>query len=272
MKITNKHNLPGAYYRAACNDPYDNGGSDFTPSTLAIPPRAYAILKNHADDVEVDCSELVAIMLGKGTHKALESGAREGVDIVEKRFFMDFVVDGVSYKISAQVDVYESDTKTLYDWKTTKSGAFSKKNGQGKKKPEWIAQMNVGAEIMRRQPEPIQVDKIVICGLLKDWFKDMTDPPQEIMQAELPIWPSEKVNEYIETRVRLHVAALKSLPVCKENWGGGRCALYCEARSACTQFQESLKTGIVNKGEVHEIQQAGDRLERTESFFKVKRR
>ena len=250
MIITNKFNLPGMYFRAVQADPYDKGPSDFSATGLANPPRATALLELHGDTVEVDCSRKCAAMLGRGTHKAIEPGARPGLDIVEERFFADFLIDGKNYVISAQIDQYEVDTKTLFDWKTTKAGAFTKKNGGGKK-AEWAQQMNVGAEIMRRQPSPIFPEKLVICGFLKDWYdfkvSDPGYPQREIMTSEQTMWPREKVFEYIEKRVRLHVAAKESLPICTENWGGGRCAQWCDASSVCSQYQEAIKTGLMPK-------------------------
>lgn len=253
MKITNKHNLPDAFYRAVVNDPYSREGSDFSATSLAQPPRAAALIEAHADTLEVDCSTKVAVTIGKGAHAILECAARPGIDIIEKRFFADFIVDGVTYVVSAQIDIYESDTKVLYDWKTCKAGAFTKKNGSGRK-PEWAQQMNVAAEIMRRQPEKFEIDKLVIVGLFKDWYQfkaeeDKDYPQTEVMASEQKMWPREKVVEYIETRIRLHVAARKELPQCTEHWGGGRCKQYCDAASVCEQYQQSKKTGRMTKTE-----------------------
>ncbi len=248
MRVTNKHNLPGMFFRAAINDPYSKGNSDYSATGLASPPRATALMEIHGDDIEVDCSNKVASILGRGTHKAIELGARPGLDLIEERFFANFEIDGKNYKISAQIDCYETDTETLFDWKTTKAWAFSKKAGAGKK-PEWAQQLNVGAEIMRRQYYPIHPAKLVICGLLKDWSdQKISDPgyPQlEIVAVEQAMWPREKTIKYIEDRVRLHVAAKQELPKCTEHWGGNRCSRWCDVSSKCDQYQESLKTGVI---------------------------
>lgn len=250
MKYTNKFDLPAAFVRAVVNDPYDKGASDYSATGLAVPPRAAALIKLHASELQVDVTSRVAAIIGQGAHSVAERAARPGIDICEERMFAKFTVDGAVYTISAQLDLYERDTCTLYDWKTTKAYAFSKKAGSGKK-PEWIEQLNVGAEILRRNGENPQA--LAIIAMLKDWSKREAGsagmPLSEVMKVDLPLWLPEKATSYIEEKIRAHVAALKELPLCtsKENWGGNRCGQWCDASSVCDQYQESLKTGILNK-------------------------
>jgi hypothetical protein len=248
LKITNKHGLPAAFVRAIENDPYNSGGSDFTATSLSDPPRASALIKQHWETLEIDASTRVAATIGQGTHSIAERAARPGIDICETRFFADFIVDGVTYKVSSQIDLYETDTCTLIDWKTTKSYAFSKKAGGGQK-PEWITQLNIGAEILRRNrhdPKALQ-----IIALLKDWNKREAGtsacPPTEVMPVDIPMWTREQSVEYIENRIRLHVAARESLPQCTstETWAGRKCPDWCDAKSVCEQFAAMKKTGLV---------------------------
>jgi hypothetical protein len=65
VKFTNKFELPDVYARAAINDPYDKGLSDFSATGLATPPRAAALLLSHADSVEIDVSARVAAIIGQ---------------------------------------------------------------------------------------------------------------------------------------------------------------------------------------------------------------
>lgn len=255
MKLTNMHGLPDAFLRAVKNDPYSKGQSDFSATGLAQPPRATVLIEQAGESLEIDVSTRVAQTLGQGTHSILERAARPGVDVIEKRYFATFTVDGVDYVVSAQIDIYETDSGTLQDWKTTKAYAFHKKSGGGKK-PEWAQQMNVAAEIMMRQESPVEVKALRIIGLLKDWDKRKSQtetgyPPTEIMSVEVPMWEREKTLAYIEERVRAHVAARKELPLCttKETWGGNRCGQWCDASSVCEQFKEMQRTGIHKKEE-----------------------
>ncbi len=253
MKLTNKHGLPDAFFRACVNDPYSKGESDFSATGLANPPRATALIEAFNDRIEIDISTKVAATIGQGVHSILERAVRPGVDVIEKRYFAPFIVDEHSYIVSAQIDIYETDTGSLQDWKTCKAYAFHKKSGAGKK-PEWIQQMNVAAEIMRRQVDPIHVKSLGIIGLLKDWDKRKAEsepgyPATEIMTVDLPLWGPNKITAYIEERIRAHVAAKKVLPKCTsaETWGGNRCSQWCDAAQVCDQYKNSLTTGILGE-------------------------
>lgn len=250
MKYTNKFNLPAAFVRAVENDPYDKGDCDFSATGLAEPPRASALKELHEETLEVDVSTRVAATIGQGAHVIAERAARPNIDICEKRFFAKFMVDGIEYTISCQIDLYEKDSQLLQDWKTTKAYAFSKKAGSGKK-PEWVSQMNVCAEIMRRQPEAYSPMALQIIALLKDWNKreagTSSCPPTEVMPVDIPMWSREITTAYIEERIRAHVAARKSLPQCQssDHWAGRRCADWCDAHSVCEQFKRMNKTGLM---------------------------
>lgn len=249
MKYTNRFNLPEAFVRACINDGYDSGGSDFSATSLEVPPRAAALIRANKDKIEVDVSSRVAAIIGQGAHKIAERAARPDIDICEKRYFSSFFVDGVLYKVSAQIDLYETDSKALIDWKTTKAYAFHKKVGGGKK-VEWVYQMNVGAELMRRNGENPQ--SLHIVALLKDWDRrealSAGYPHAEVMSVQLPMWTSQETVTYIETRIRAHVAARTTLPQCtsKETWGSMRCKAYCDAAAFCDQYQIIKKTGLLS--------------------------
>lgn len=250
IKYTNKYGLPEAFVRAVTNDPYDRGESDFSATGLANPPRATALIEQNFDKLEIDVSSRVAAIIGQGSHSIAERAARPGVDLCEKRLFAKFEVDGKTYTVSAQMDLYETDTGTLHDWKTTKAYAFSKKAGSGKK-PEWIEQLNICAELLRQNGHSPK--KLNIIAMLKDWNKREAGsagmPESEVLSVELPIWEAQKVKEHIENRIRLHVAAKTHLPDCtsKETWGGNRCSGgWCDASSVCEQYKQAQKTGLIS--------------------------
>jgi hypothetical protein len=248
VKYTNRHGLPEAFVRAIENDPYSRGASDFSATGLAQPARATALIEKFKDTLEIDVSTRVAATIGQGSHVIAERAARPDIDLCEERLFAKFEVDGKEYTVSAQLDLYEMDSGTLHDWKTTKAFAFSKKAGSGKK-PEWIEQLNVCAELLRRNGHTPK--KLNIIAMLKDWAKRDAGsagmPESEVLAVELPMWTSEEAVKHIETRIRAHVAARSELPLCgsKETWGGRRCADYCDAASVCTQFKNAQRTGIL---------------------------
>lgn len=247
MKYTNKHNLPAPFVRAVENDTYDAGDSDFTATSLSLPPRAWALMKLRKDDLVIDVSSRVAAIIGQGTHANAERAARPGIDLCEERIFSDFEVDGKIYKVSAQLDLFEIDTGWLWDWKTTKAFAFSKKTGSGNK-PGWVSQLNVGAEILRRKG--YDVKGLGIIALLKDWEERKAGedhPASEVVAPVLELWDTLTATKWIVEKIREKVKALDALPRCSgaETWGGKRCARWCDASSVCSQFKEGKRTGLI---------------------------
>lgn len=210
-------------------------------------------MEAYSDTLEVDVSTRVATTIGQGVHSILERARRPGIDTIEQRYFAGVVVDGTNYVLSAQIDLYESDTKALYDWKTTKSYAFHKRGGS---KFEWEAQMNIGRYLMERSG--LEVKSLNIIGLLKDWNLKTSRmepgyPPTEVMTTEIDIWPLIEIEAYIDERIRAIVKARHTLPLCgtKDHWGGRRCEQWCDANSVCEQYKQSRKTGVIN--EVSEV-------------------
>lgn len=246
VKIVNKSGAPDCFFRAVAADPYSRGASDFSATSLLQPARAFVLLENNT--VEVDVSTRVATTLGQGTHSTLERAKRKG-DIIETRYFSNFIVDQKSYIVSAQVDLYEGDTKSLYDWKTTKAYAFSTKAGS---KYEWEVQLNIGAYLMDKMG--IKVENLYIIGLLKDWDlrKSQTEkgyPESPVVQKKIKLWTADAVVQYVEERIRDIVSARASLPKCssKETWGGNRCSQWCDAKSVCEQYKETILTGLIGE-------------------------
>lgn len=253
IHYSNNHDLPAPWVRAALNDSYSRGESHFSASQISgfQTPRAFALLEMFRDSPElvVDVSTRLASVIGKGAHKVAECAARPGLDLCEERFFASFAVDGVAYIVSAQVDLYETDTGILYDWKTTKSGAFSKKHGAGKK-PDWIAQLNVACEILRRNNQAPTALKII--AMLKDWKSweagKAGHPASEVLSVDLPMWPREKTVAFIETQIRNRVAARTELPQCSaaDCFSGFKCQSYCDAKTVCDQYKQMQRTGLVH--------------------------
>lgn len=237
MKITNNTGLPAFVVRAAENDQYSKDGADFTSSQLPNPPRAEALKFLNTEGLEIDVSVRPPSMLGTAIHKILELGARP-TDVVEKRYFAEFL----GLKVGGKIDLYEPDTKVLYEVKSCLTKAFDKKHGGGKKS-EWIAQASINRCLMKLNG--IDVDRVVIVGWLVDWRPWMDGVA--LPQVEIETWGDERTLSYIEERVRLHLEARKNLPLCtsKETWSWGMCKNYCEASKICEQYQKGKQTGVM---------------------------
>lgn len=253
MKYTNRYNISGPITRAIENDPYEKGGADFSVTELISPARACALEEKHSDALVEDFSKRIWALFGQGVHSILERGKRPGVDIVETRYFGTF--EGKS--VSGKIDFLETDTGTLYDFKTSKAYPFTNKGGKGLK-PMWIQQLNMQLELLRMNG--LDANVLKLDGLVRDFDEKCKDPfnKQKHMpgyplcasiSVNIPVWPRERTQNFIKERVRAHMKArVQELPNCsaEETWSGLRCRDgYCIVAQVCDQYQQSKKTGLI---------------------------
>jgi hypothetical protein len=211
MKLTNRANLPDAIFQAVANDPYSRGDADISVTGLISPPRKVALEQKHADEISEDAADRIWSLLGQSIHTILERANRKG--IAERRLSIE--VGG--WRISGGMDLYEEDG-VLVDYKTT--SAWSVKGGV---KPEWTEQLNVYAEILRANGQPVKGLKVV--AILRDWSKlearrEFNYPQAQVVSYPVELWPAEQALKFIRERVILHKQARLSLPLCtgEERW------------------------------------------------------
>jgi len=241
MIFTNKLNLTEPLFKALQWDEYDPGKADYTPSSLARPPYMAYLEKRYDDAIEVEVADNVWLLLGKATHKIVEIGT-QGIpnNIAERRVYTKIG----KWDISMQMDnlFLDYDAGLLEDHKTTTVYKF-KKNHDGTltDEPEWDAQLNIGAYILRHNHwyyrgaaqkvdhKPIPIKTLRINGILKDHRKTLAKfdplyPNHPLAVREFAIWSDEKVEAYITEKATAHdkakVSNLEDIPVCtdEEMW------------------------------------------------------
>lgn len=218
MKLTNKTGLPAALVKAIQNDPYDKGDSDFTATSLLKPARLAALEQRHAHEIEDDVEDGLYRLYGQVAHGILERANMH--DLAEKRFFSTFTVGGVDYKVSAQLDTLSIQDGVLTDFKFTTAWGFKKDSPP---KPEWVAQLNIQLELIRRNG--LDAKALQIVGLLRDWQmsqakNDPNYPQATVAVHSIPIWSREQTVAFIQMRIAAHVDAKATLPECssEERW------------------------------------------------------
>jgi hypothetical protein len=113
----------------------------------------------------------------------------------------------------------------LSDWKFTTSWGFKANTPP---KPEWVAQLNMQLELLRRNG--LDAKRLRIVGLLRDWSKlearRAEDYPQKaVISVPIIIWERSTTVSFINERIALHEAAKAAkteaeLPLCspEERW------------------------------------------------------
>ncbi len=213
--ITNRFNLPQPLVDAVKNDPY-TGGGDISCTKLIGPPKIRVLTMRHFDEITEDASDRIWSLLGQSVHHVL-SRANTDNHLSEERMHLSCR----GWKVSGQLDLY-TEGGLLSDYKVTST--FSFLLGE---KPEWTAQLNVLAAILRRNGFPVK--KLSIVAILRDWqsskvVQDPDYPKAPAMSVDIPLWDNLVAAEYIDSRVLLHQAADKmeddAIPVCtsEERW------------------------------------------------------
>jgi len=208
MRITNKHNLPELVVRAIENDPYDNGGADITVTQLVKPPRMVALEKLHAADLEADAADMLWALFGQSIHSVLERASDDERFILERRF----TIERRGWTISGQVDVIDTQSGALQDYKVT--SVWSIMNAFKDGKSEWEEQLNLLAYLARLNG--IEINKVQIVAIARDWNRSQArynaDYPSVPVQAiTFPLWTPEQQESFLERRLIEHQEAQQAI-------------------------------------------------------------
>lgn len=221
MQITNNFGLPQPFVDLVSEDSYNKGEAKYSTTQLIGPPKISELMRRHGKKVSIDASEKVWTMSGTAKHYILEQIAKRNPDryIAEHRFYVE--IDGI--KIGGQIDLFDRETETLYDWKET--GVWKAMSDDHF---EWIAQGNINKFLC--EANGIFPKRLANILILKDWklreSKIKRDyPPCAVKEVPLEIWKPEETLAYIKMRVAAHEAAQSeesddAIPHCneKERW------------------------------------------------------
>ena len=210
MNLTNNCALPASIVEAVRRDPYDAGEADISCTRLIAPPLIRHLERLHGAAISEDASDRIWSLLGQAVHVILHRAVQPG-ELAEERLF----ADAGGWRISGAFDLF--DGATLTDFKTT--SAWSVKPPL---KPEWTAQINVLAWLLRCNGWSPQRGRIV--AILRDWRKNEAlrygddYPRRQVVELPVPLWTPEDAAAYVAERVRLH--RLDDPPICtpEERW------------------------------------------------------
>ena len=199
MKVVND-GMPEVIYKALCNDKYDPGDSDYTPSSLNEPAYLRRLKKEFGDQVEEPASSRVWALIGSSVHYMIEL-AEEGSSNTEceRRFYGTIDTGFGPFKIGSQVDILDHDKNGIFDMKVTSSWSY----GKGVK-PEWESQLNVGRWCIFQETGQL-VDNLNIVAIWRDWQmskKDNPDyPSSQVSLIEVPVWDMGRTHKWIMEQV-----------------------------------------------------------------------
>lgn len=212
MRLTNKLGLPSSIVNAVARDPYHRGDAHISVTSLIGPARKRMLEIVHGDELTEDVADRIWSLMGQIAHGILERNDADGM--TEERLF----IERHGWRISGQFDRVLVEDKLVQDYKL--SSTYATKDGV---KPEWEAQANLYALMLREHGYEIERAQIVV--ILRDYQKSKAQhdpgyPQAPVIVLDVPIWPMEQVEAYIHHRLEVHSQAQHVLPLCSadERW------------------------------------------------------
>lgn len=237
MLITNTDCLPSPIPELASQGIYIPTEGVFRVTELIGPPMIRRLMMNKHRDIVFDASDAVPALIGNGWHAYMKSYNLPGT-LQETRLSME--VDGA--KITGSPDLFTEASGWLNDFKTASTWAWV----FGKN--EWIAQLNIYAELLRLAGYKVSrlTDTLVFLGwsATEASRKPVEEyPPKRVMVVEQNLWTPEQTLEFIRIRLETH----KNYVPCteEERWGrGGSFAIVKPGASRATRVCETKEEAV----------------------------
>jgi hypothetical protein len=284
MIFTNKYSLPQSVFNALTIDSYDlsnKPGNIFSVTDIINSPKIKILEERHNDEINVDISERMWMLLGTACHYIIEQASSKD-DLAEERWYLDIntlfvytaaigvpAIECSWYKkdsvyLSGKFDLYIPDDKKVSDYKITTVWSWVIEK---KMKPEHEAQLNLNGFALRQLQFP--VEKVSIMAFFRDWSKSKSKgsyPDLEVPMKEIQgeVWNDFKCIKYIKDRINLHLECRElpddEIPICseKERWTkSSKYAIMKEGRKTAVKlYDEPITSEILESyGPKHYIEE-----------------
>lgn len=203
MPYRDNIDLPEPLYNILTNDDYLYEEDVWSITTLVAPPQIVQLQRRHEDKTPKDPLDNTFILFGKAIHALLEREALLNDGNYHKRYIIEEryydTLDGV--QISGQIDLYDIQTKTLWDFKVTSFWVE-----QFGIHDEWKSQLNCYKRFLEN--EDYKVDHLKIATIIRDVKRDanriIIAPKKQINVFDVPIWSVAQTENYLKERIKLH--------------------------------------------------------------------
>lgn len=214
MKVTNRLGLPAAFVNAVSVRRHNEPGC-YSATTLNKGVKEIILTDRHFDELEADAADSVWAVWGTAVHALMESQKDENFH--EEKFEVPLSKS----KITGQVDSYDMENATIFDWKTASVWKVIKADFA-----DWKAQGMTYAWLMRQKGLPVKKCRFV--ALLKDHSKtkaqtDSTYPQSPVFVYEFDVTEDglkETGERLLKKVAEVEAASLledKDIPICSES-------------------------------------------------------
>lgn len=199
MKVTNKLNLPAAFVNAVSTNRHNAAGC-FSATTLNKGAKEIILSDRHFDEITVDAADSVWAVWGTAVHALLES--QPDNNFHEEKF----KVPVCNSFVTGQVDSYDMEHATIFDWKTASVWKV-----QFADFSDWYKQGMTYAWLLKQSG--LDVRHCVFVALLKDHSKskaakDASYPQSPVFKYEFDVTDEEL--QQTEARIIAKVQEIES--------------------------------------------------------------
>ncbi len=178
----------------------------FSVSDLIAPPRRRVLTNRYQDKIIKDVSSDIYRILGQAVHSFLAEHS-SGEYIAEERLFFHLPWADQTVVISGEPDLV-TPSGEIHDYKVVAVYSWQKAQEEGVKS-EYTTQLNLYAYLRGKNNK--QTTGLKNHFILRDFKLQETVqkgyPKAGIQVFDIPIWPAQQVEDYIQERIRLHVQA-----------------------------------------------------------------
>ena len=214
MKVTNRLGLPAAFVNAVSVRRHNEPGC-YSATTLNKGAKEIILTDRHFDELEADAADSVWAVWGTAVHALMES--QKDDNFHEEKFEVPLSKS----KITGQVDSYDMENATIFDWKTASVWKVIKADFD-----DWKAQGMTYAWLMSQKGRPVKKCRFV--ALLKDHSKtkavtDASYPQSPVFVYEFDVTEDglkETGERLLKKVAEVEAASLledKDIPICSES-------------------------------------------------------
>ena len=227
MKYTNKFNLPDPIHNTLIHDNYggyEHKKNHFCSVTELLSPAYQLSLKEkYRDQIEIDSSGRLWLVLGNAVHAYCENVLTDLSQVMTEERVTINIADRM---ISGGVDLYDGNTKTIYDFKVTSIWTlkFLDENDPHGRFQEWTKQLNLYK--IGYQQAGFEVNNIKIIAIMRDWVQREAKRHSDYFQCpikvvNIPIMDLNRLKDFVHNQsLEIEKARKGELDVCSpaERW------------------------------------------------------
>jgi len=223
----------------------------YSVTELLNPPQQTFLGRHHPYYSEPE--SMIAMTFGSAWHGVLEAGKEKLRELkmvdrfaIEESFYEKIETPFGTGTLSGRPDLYDRQTKILWDWKSVKGYFLKKIRSQGWSGTTYHHQLNT-----YRVYHFLEAQHMKLKILVKDFSEKMKaiDGIRQVETLDVPLINDKLVRQNIEAKMGLQFQYEVNPELVRpcsgvDTWGGKKCTDYCNVYLSCPQYLAKNKGGV----------------------------